>query len=135
MSSTFSQIFKDIETEFGMECEIVQSGKNCTKKHSLLRVTLYFYDCWVNLGNCEVMKLEYISVTSPELDNLVEDLVKNARSILDNATFKKWCDAFGYNNSSTIAKVKYNECRKQTRDFKRLVGDDIFKKFMECDMI
>ena len=64
--------------------------------------------------------------------SLLECLQMDARCIDDGQTFEEWCADLGFNDDSISHLKIYRQCVKQTRDLKRLLGDD-FERFMSID--
>lgn len=64
---------------------------------------------------------------NPKVEGVMENIVSDAS--VNDMSFEDFCSEFGYDTDSRKAEKTYNQCVKQTKSLKRLLGID-FEKFL-----
>jgi hypothetical protein len=153
MTSTFSKVYEEIESNIVIDfnpIHILSNEKSWSLNNKIFEIQLRFlkYDQENHISICEFLKTKYHSTSIPKAYDVIECLVLDVRRVHEktyanqfstkNSTFylsfNQWCAAYDYDNDSIRALDIYKAWIRRAQGFKRLVGDDIFKKFMECKM-
>lgn len=71
---------------------------------------------------------------APTLDEVMEALVTDARTVQDASTFEEWANDLGYDEDSRKAERIFKACRKVERDLRAFLGDEEFERVMDLDL-
>lgn len=129
----YSELFEDIEDDISMGWSELPFTKKDMEKLSITNA-----DDWNKFS----VELDYndrtIEVTCyeksymPEFNTLFANLISDARCVYESS-FPDFCDNYGYNNDSIKALNIYKCCKKQKKKMLHLLGEEMFKLFMECE--
>lgn len=126
----FQAIFNEVEDTLDFEWlsfePTIEQQKNWSKNHTRYECTLECNEIW--------MTIDFFSSGVPSLQDVVECLVIDSQGVKDNATFDEFCDNYGYNNDSIKDLKLYEKCKDQAQGLKSVLGETLFKRFMNCDM-
>lgn len=126
----FQAIFDEVEEtlDFGWLSfyPTIEEQKRWSKNHTRFECTLECNDVY--------MTFDFFSSRVPSLQDVVEHLVIDSQCVRNNATFDNFCDNYGYNNDSIKDLKLYEKCKGQAQNFKSVLGETLFERFMSCDM-
>lgn len=128
MAKSFSKLFEQIEDEFSMGWHYLpitdKQKKVWSSNHSKFSITIEY--------KTKAIELTYYSLEHPSLENVLACVVSDSITVYKR-TFPEFCDEFGYDSDSINALNTFKQCRKQKKKLSILLGEELFKEFMECD--
>jgi hypothetical protein len=129
MAKLFSKLFEEIEGDLSMGWDYLpiteKQKKFWSAGHSKFSIT-YEY-------KTKAIELTYYCLGHPSLESVLACVVCDSIAV-QNKTFPEFCDEFGYNSDSMKALNMFKQCRKLKKKLSILLGDELFKEFMECDV-
>ena len=70
----------------------------------------------------------------PEREELFSAVVDDAKSAYHYETFDDFCSTYGYSDDSIKALKIFESCKEMKDKLHDLLGEELFTKFMECEM-
>lgn len=84
--------------------------------------------------NEKSMVFDFFSCHVPCLQDVLECLVIDSLCVYGDITFNDFCDNYNYNNDSIKDLKLYEQYKNQTQNLKNVLGEELFERFMICDM-
>lgn len=72
---------------------------------------------------------------APQLQDVLESLQLDARSVLNAHSFEDFCYELGYDTDSREAERIYEACKDTAFQLRRLFGGDVFEQFLKLDEV
>lgn len=127
--ATFTELYAMVDDELNMGWEVIpmrqKDIESSIAEHSRFLVSLDY--------NGKTLETCYRTRGCPDTQDVFACIVIDARSVHEQ-TFPKFCLEFGYDTDSMKAFRLFKDCKKQYKKLLNLLGDELFNRFMECDM-
>ena len=126
-SYLFSELFEqylDDELSFGWSPAYMFEEEIKSSTRTKFDVELEF--------NGNIIEVEFSSANVPDAMNVFYCVAIDARSA--SYTFDEFCAELGYNNDSIKDRRTYKACKKNSAKLLELLGEELFNKFMNCEM-
>lgn len=74
----------------------------------------------------------WIRPTAPQLPEVLPCLQLDS-NVLQYGNFEQWADDLGYDQNSRSAEKIYNQCLKNTLQFRAFLGETVFNELLNCE--
>lgn len=127
--ATFSKIYDSIEDDISLDYQqvpLTKKDKDSWDSNTTKFIVTINYDY-----NC--LETKYFTPLYPDTKDVFACVVLDARTVHEN-DFPNFCMEYGYDTDSMKAFNIFKVCKQQYKKLLNLLGDDLFKQFMECEM-
>lgn len=131
---TFTELFNEVYSDlsFGWK-ELLISNKDIKHFTWINALEMMKFSVELEYKDKVMETTVFKEYNAPDIEDVFEDLVNYARATY-NTTFPEFCENNGYDSDSIKVLNFYKYCKKEKKKLLQLLGEELFQKFMECEL-